>query len=68
MDIDISDLVKRTQRSSYEVATRYLNSAQMQIGGFEVPVDLDADDTAFAKALASLPSIAEVASRAGATT
>jgi sugar phosphate isomerase/epimerase len=68
LDIDISDLVKRTQRSSYEVAARYLNSAQMQIGGFEVPVDLDADDTAFAKTLASLPSIAEVASRAGAST
>lgn len=66
LDIDLADLVKRTQRASYEVASRYLSSAQMTVGGFEIPVDLDADDVAFAKALASLVVAAEIASKAGA--
>jgi sugar phosphate isomerase/epimerase len=68
LDIDISDLVKRTQRSSYEIAARYLSSSQMQVGGFEIPIDLDADDASFDKAFASLPAIAEVAAKAGAKT
>jgi len=67
LDIDLGDLVKRTQRASYEVASRYLSSAQMMIGGFEIPVDLDADDVAFAKALAELTAGAEIAAKAGAT-
>ncbi len=68
LDIDISDLVKRTQRSTYEEAARYLSSSQMQVGGFEIPVDLDADDAAFAKALSGLPVVAEIAGKAGAKT
>lgn len=68
LDIDITDLVKRTQRSSYDSAVRYLSSAQMQIGGFEIPVDLDADDAAFAKALGGLTAVAEVAGKVGALT
>ncbi len=35
----------------------------MQVGGFEIPIDLDADDATFEKAFASLPAIAEVAAK-----
>ncbi len=66
LDIDLADLVKRTQRSSYEIAARYLNSAQMMVGGFNVPVDLDADDVSFAKALAAFAAGAQIAAKAGA--
>jgi sugar phosphate isomerase/epimerase len=68
LDIDISDLVKRTQRSSFETAARYLVSAQIKVGGFEIPVDLDSDDASFAKALQALPTTAETAAKVGATT
>lgn len=66
LDIDLGDLVKRTQRASYEVASRYLSSAQMMIGGFEIPIDLDADEVAFAKSLTELVVSAEIAAKAGA--
>jgi sugar phosphate isomerase/epimerase len=67
LDIDLGDLVKRTQRASFERAAKYLESAKMQIGSFEITVDLDADDAAFAKALASFVVAAEIAGKAGAT-
>lgn len=66
LDIDISDLVKRTQRSSFELAAKYLSSAQMIIGGFDIPVDLDADDAAFNKSIVSLHAMAEIAHKSGA--
>jgi sugar phosphate isomerase/epimerase len=68
LDIDITDLVKRTKRASFDSAARYLQSAQMQIGGFEIPVDLDSDDASFAKALTELKTIAEVAGKVNALT
>ncbi len=49
-----------------KLRARYLSSSQMQVGGFEIPIDLDADDATFEKAFASLPAIAEVAAKAGA--
>ncbi len=68
LDIDLGDLVKRTQRASFELASKYLNSAQMKIGSFEIPVDLDADDATFAKVIAGFPASAEIAGKAGALT
>ncbi len=67
LDIDLNDLVKRTKRSDFEHASRYLKSAEIGVSGFEVPIDLDADDESFAKALAELPEAMEVASKVGAT-
>jgi sugar phosphate isomerase/epimerase len=66
LDIDIVDLVKRTQRSEFEKAARYLLSAKMKVSGFETPIDLDADDESFAKSLAQLPLTIEIAGKAGA--
>ncbi len=66
IDIDMEDLVKRCQRSSYENASRFLASSKLKIGGFETPVDLDADDEAYAIKLAALNGVAEIAQRADA--
>lgn len=68
LDIDLGDLVKRTQRASFELAAKYLSSAQMKIGSFEIPIDLDSDDATFAKVIAGLPTGAEIAGKAGALT
>lgn len=66
LDIDIVDLVKRTQRSEFEKAARYLLSAKMKVSGFETPIDLDADDETFAKELATLHQTLEIAGKTGA--
>jgi len=68
IEIDLADLVKRSQRASFEKAARFLTSAKIKIGGFEAPIDLDDDDAAYATKLAALPEAAEIANRVGAST
>lgn len=63
LDIDLRDLVKRTKRSDFEHAARYLNSAKLGVSGYEVPVDLDSDEDAFKKALAELPETIETGAK-----
>lgn len=68
IEIDLADLVKRSQRATFEKAARFLTSAKIKIGGVEAPIDLDDDDQAYAVKLAALPEAAEIAGRVGATT
>lgn len=68
IEIDLADLVKRSQRATFEKAARFLTSAKIKIGGVEAPIDLDDDDQAYATKLAALPEAAEIAQRVGATT
>lgn len=63
MDVDMLDLVKRCQRSSYENAARFLVSSKLKIGAFEAPINVDADDEAYAGKLAALNGVAEIAAR-----
>ena len=63
IDIDMLDLVKRCQRSSFENASRFLASSKLKVGGFEAPIDLDADDEAYQVKLAALNGVAEIAAR-----
>ncbi|MFN3190528.1 MAG: sugar phosphate isomerase/epimerase family protein [Aureliella sp.] len=64
IDIDIRDLCKRCERTSFESAARFLTSSKLNVGGFSAPIDLDADDETFAKELAQLHAAAEIAGRA----
>ncbi len=66
VDIDLGDLVKRSQRGSFEKAARYLTSSKIRVGGFEIPIDLDDDDSAYGVRLAQLHGAAEIAKRVGA--
>ncbi|MCR9293586.1 MAG: sugar phosphate isomerase/epimerase [bacterium] len=68
IDIDINDLVKRCERTSFESASRFLTSSRLNVGSFEAPVDLDTDDDNFAKQFGQLENVAEIAARAGAKT
>lgn len=63
VDIDLGDLVKRSQHSSFEKAARYITSAKIKVGAFETPIELDDDDTAYAARLAQLHGAAEIAKR-----
>jgi sugar phosphate isomerase/epimerase len=63
IEIDMDDLVKRCQRSSFESASRFLASSKLEIAGFDAPIDLDSDDDKFATDLAKLHAVAEIAGR-----
>ncbi len=63
LDVDITDLVKRTQRTDIDRASRYLISSKMKVSGFEIPIDLDTDDVSFEKSMLQIPQIAEVAGK-----
>lgn len=69
IEIDLADLVKRSQRASFDKAARFISSAdKMKVGGFETPIDLDDDDTTYAGKLTQLADAAEIAGRVGAQT
>ncbi len=61
MDIDMGDMLRRTQRTSIEDATKYVRAAEVKIGGFELEVNLDADDDTFTNQVATLHPLAELA-------
>ncbi len=61
MDIDMADMLRRSQRTDLNDATKYLRATDIKIGGFDIGVSLDADDDAFASAVATLHPMAEIA-------
>ena len=62
MDIDMGDMLRRSQRTSVEDATKYVRAAEIKIGGFELDVNLDADDETFTNQVATVHPLAELAS------
>ena len=67
MDVDMSDMLRRSQRTSLEDAAKYLNAAEIKIGGFNLGVDLDADDEAFTAQVGTLHPMTEIATELNAT-
>lgn len=66
IDLDIESLMKQVELHGVEHATRYLTSANVRIGGFELPVRWDAEDAVYQEDLQRLTQIAEVAASLGA--
>lgn len=66
LDIDGVDLEKRSARTDFERASRFLLSSKMQVSSFEVPVDLDADDSVFDEVVRGVESLVSVLGRVGA--
>src|SRR5690606_6697740 len=54
LDLDIIDLIKRSQVQGVEQACRFLSSAQVRVGGFELPVRYLADEATYKADLAQL--------------
>lgn len=68
MDVDMADMLRRSQRSSVDEAAKYLRATDLLIGGFDLSdVDLDADDEAFTTQLGLVNPLAEFAQQLGAT-
>lgn len=67
MDVDLHETLRRARRTSPEDATKYLNAAEdLSVGGFQLGVDLDADEDAFIRQVAELNPIADLAKQLGA--
>jgi sugar phosphate isomerase/epimerase len=60
MEIDITELTKRAQSMGAAQACRYMRSAPVKIGGFELPIAWAADEKQFQADLAQLPLLLEV--------
>jgi sugar phosphate isomerase/epimerase len=68
MDIDMSEMLRRSQRGSIDDAAKYLRAAEnLSVGGFAVDVDLDSDDETFTSQVGALHPLAEVAGELGVT-
>ncbi len=67
LDVDMGDMFRRSQRSSVDEAAKYLRATELLIGGFELDLDLDADDDVFTSDLGSLHPLAEFAGKLGAS-
>lgn len=62
-DIDMPEMRRRTARSSAEDAFKYLKATDLLVGGFNVEVDLDADDDAYKVQLAALHPTSDLAAQ-----
>jgi len=61
MDIDMHDMLRRSQRSSFEEASKYLKASDIRIGTFTLAINLDADDDTFNASVATLHPLSEIA-------
>lgn len=75
-DVDMVDMLRRSHRTSVEDASKYLTSAAnayaekatpIRLGGFDLPVNLDADDDAFTAQVGQLHPLADLAKDLGLT-
>lgn len=66
MDIDMSEMVRRSQRTSPEDASKYLKAAEIKVGGFELGIDLESTNEVFTSQVGTLHPMAELASSLGA--
>ena len=60
LEIDITEVLRRAQTTSMPQACRYLSSAPMKIGGFELPVRWASDEKEFQTDLAQVGLLLEV--------
>ena len=64
---DMHEMLRRAQRTSTDDATKYLKAAtNLSVGGFDIGVDLDADEDAFISQVGALNPIADLAKQLGA--
>ena len=62
MDVDMHEMLRRAQRTTTEDACKYLNAAtKLSVGGFDLGIDLDADEDTFTSQVASLHPVADLA-------
>ncbi len=63
--VDFPELLKRAEERGVEQATRFISSAQLQIGGFRLPDTWREDEATFKSSLGGIAANANVAAAAG---
>lgn len=64
-DIDITEFTSLARLKGLDYARRLVDSAQIEVGSFELPADLQADDEEFQKFIDRLPEYSQNASALG---
>jgi sugar phosphate isomerase/epimerase len=67
MDLNVVDFATRARLKGMEYARRLIDSAQIRLGSFQLPLDWDTDDDTFQKDLKKLPEYAQAAATVGCT-
>lgn len=67
VDIDIAEFATRARLKGIAYAKRLVQSARLQPGTFELPLEIESDDASFAKRVQKLGEYAQVASEVGCT-
>ncbi len=67
IEVNMMDMLKRCQRTSFDDAAKYLRAAEIAIGSFDAGIDLDVDDDTFAGSLAQVHPLAELAEQLNAS-
>lgn len=65
MDVDMHDMLRRSQRTDTKDAAKYLEAAKIKIGGFDLGVNLDADEDTFVSQVGSLHPLSDLAKELG---
>jgi sugar phosphate isomerase/epimerase len=66
LEIDITEVIKRAKAAGVAQACKYLASAKVKIGGYELPIRWSGDEAQFKSDLAQIGTFLEVASAIGA--
>lgn len=66
MDIDMHEMLRRSQRTDTKDAAKYLEAAKIKIGGFDLGVNLDADEENFVSQVGGLHPLSDLAKQLGA--
>ena len=67
MDIYMHDRLRRDQTTHTQDAAKSLHAAKIDIGGFELDINLDADEDAFTRQFGGLHPVADLAKELNAT-
>jgi sugar phosphate isomerase/epimerase len=67
MDLGVTDFATRVRLKGMPYARRLIDSAKIRVGTFALPVELEAGDEEFQKAVKRLPEYAQVAAEVGCT-
>ena len=65
LDLDAADFLKRATLQGVEEAGKYIRSAKIKIGGWILPVQLEADDDVFQTELERLATLTDPAKKLG---
>ncbi len=67
LDLNMAEFAARARLKGLPYAKRLVQSAQIRIGTFALPLEWDTDDETFAKELKKLPEVAQCAAELGCT-